>query len=94
MFVVMKVLDGVEGSLRRVSGALGHARDDRRQLQREHDAEIERLNVEMAQLTHQRNEAWSREDVLRARQFELEQQLANAEEYNDNLHEEVHQLNN
>ena len=94
MFAVMKVLDGVEGSLRRVSGALGHAHEDRCQLQREHDAEIERLNVEMAQLTHQRNEAWSREDVLRARQFELEQQLANAEEYNDNLHEEVHQLNN
>ena len=43
---------------------------------------------------HQRNEAWSTEDVLRARQVELEQQLANAEEYNDNLHEEVHQLNN
>ena len=39
---------------------------------------------------HQRNEAWSAEDVLRARQVELEQQLANAEEYNDNLHEEVH----
>lgn len=35
-----------------------------------------------------------REDDLRARQFELEQQLANAEEYNDNLHEEVHQLHN
>jgi len=48
----------------------------------------------MAQLTHQRNEAWSIEDDLRARQIELEQQLANAEEYNDNLHEEVHQLNN
>ena len=43
---------------------------------------------------HQRNEAWSAEDVLRARQVELEQQLANAEEYNDNLHEEVYQLNN
>jgi hypothetical protein len=25
---------------------------------------------------------------------ELEQQLENAEEYNDNLHEEVHRLNN
>ena len=44
----------------------------------------------MAQLTHQRNVAWSQEDVLRAQQFELEQQLANVEEYNDNLHEEVH----
>jgi uncharacterized protein YlxW (UPF0749 family) len=43
---------------------------------------------------HQRNEAWFEEDVLRARQVELEQHLANAEEYNDNLHEEVHQLHN
>jgi hypothetical protein len=29
---------------------------------------------------HQRNEVWSEEDVLRARQVELEQQLANDEE--------------
>ena len=132
MFVVMKAFDGVEGSLRHVSGALGQAHDDRRQRQRDHDTEIERLNAEMAQLTHQRdqatqrtrvyegdvralreqverltttnrnaermlihvlhqrNEAWSAEDVLRARQVELEQQLANVEEYNENLHEEVH----
>jgi uncharacterized protein YlxW (UPF0749 family) len=48
----------------------------------------------MTRLTHQRNAAWSKEDVLRARQFELGQQLANAEEYNDNLHEEVHLLHN
>ena len=48
----------------------------------------------MTRLTHQRNAAWTREDVLRARQFELGQQLANAEEYNNNLHEEVHLLNN
>jgi hypothetical protein len=51
MFAVMRAFDGVEGSLRRVSGALGQARDDRRQLQRDHDAEIERLTAEMAQLT-------------------------------------------
>jgi chromosome segregation ATPase len=136
MFAVMKAFDGVEGSLRRVSSALGQARDNRHQLQRDHDAEIERLTAEMAQLTrhrdqatqrtvvfegdvrvlreqvgrlttanrntermlthvlHQRNEAWYAENVLRARQFELEQQLADAEEYNDNLHEEVHRLNN
>jgi hypothetical protein len=31
---------------------------------------------------------------LRALQVELEQQLAAAEEYNDNLHEEVHLLIN
>jgi len=36
----------------------------------------------------QRNEAWHK-DTLRARQLELEQQLANAEEYNENLHEEI-----
>ena len=53
MFVVMRVLDGVEGSLRRVSRALGHAHEDQRQLQREHDAEIERLTEEMTRLTHQ-----------------------------------------
>jgi uncharacterized protein YlxW (UPF0749 family) len=136
MFAVIRAFDGVEGSLRCVSSALGQACNDRRQLQRDHDAEIERLNAEMAQLTcqrdqatqrtgvferdvralreqvarlttangnaermivgmmQQRDEAWYQEDVLRARQVELEQQLANAEEYNDNLHEEVHQLNN
>jgi chromosome segregation ATPase len=136
MFAMMKAFDGVEGSLRRVSSALGQARDDRRQLQRDHDVEIERLTTEMAQLTrqrdqatqrtvvfegdvralreqvgrlttanrttermlthvlHQRNEAWYAENVLRAQQFDIEQQLANAEEYNDNLHEEVHRLNN
>jgi hypothetical protein len=57
MFTVMKAFDGVEGSLRRVSGALGQARDDQRQLQRDHDAEIERVTVEMAQLTRQRDQA-------------------------------------
>jgi chromosome segregation ATPase len=136
MFTVIKAFDGVEGSLRHVSGALGQAHDDRHQLQRDHNAEIERLNVKMALLTrqrdhatqrtglyegdiralreqleslttasrndehmlihvlHKRNEAWSEEDVLRARQVELEQQLANAEEYNNNLHKEIHQLHN
>jgi uncharacterized protein YlxW (UPF0749 family) len=43
---------------------------------------------------HQRNKAWSEENGLRAQQVELEQQLANAEEYNNNLHEEVDQLHN
>jgi hypothetical protein len=51
MFVVLKAFDGVEDSLRHVPGALGQARDDRHQLQRDHDAEIERLAAEMAQLT-------------------------------------------
>ena len=60
MFTVMKAFNGVEGSLRRVSSALGQARDDRRQRQRDHNAEIERLSAEMAQLTHQRDQATQR----------------------------------
>jgi hypothetical protein len=63
--------------------------------------EIQRLTIAnrngeriLIHVLHQRNEAWFEEDVLRARQVELEQQLANAEEYHDNLHEEVHQLHN
>jgi septal ring factor EnvC (AmiA/AmiB activator) len=64
MFTVMKAFDGVEGSLRCVSGALGQARNDRRQLQRDHDTEIERLTAEMAQLTHQRDQATQRTVVF------------------------------
>jgi hypothetical protein len=45
-------------------------------------------------VSNQWNEAWHEENILRARQVELEQQLAAAEEYNDNLHEEVHLLHN
>jgi hypothetical protein len=48
MFVVMKAFEGVEGSLRCMSGALGQARDDRCQLQHDHDSEIERLQAELA----------------------------------------------
>jgi hypothetical protein len=48
----------------------------------------------LVHVMNQRDEAWHEENVLRARRFELEQQLENAEEYNDNLHEEVHRLNN
>jgi hypothetical protein len=41
-----------------------------------------------------RDEAWHEENVLRARQVELEQRIEAVEEYNDNVHEEVHRLNN
>ena len=63
--------------------------------------EVQRLTVAhrncermLIHMMNQRNEAWHEENVLRARQMELEQQLAVAEEYNDNLHEEVHLLHN
>jgi hypothetical protein len=48
----------------------------------------------LVHVMNQRNEAWHKENIMRARQVELEQQLAAVEEYNDNLHEEVHLLNN
>jgi hypothetical protein len=48
----------------------------------------------LVHVMNQRDEAWHEENILRARQVELEQQLENAEEYNDNLHKEVHRLNN
>jgi uncharacterized protein YlxW (UPF0749 family) len=48
----------------------------------------------LAHVMNQRDEAWHEENVLRARQVELEQRIEAAEEYNDNLHEEVHRLNN
>jgi hypothetical protein len=64
MFAVMKAFDGVEGSLRRVSSALGQARDNRHQLQRDHDVEIERLTTEMAQLTRRRDQSIQRTMVF------------------------------
>jgi hypothetical protein len=48
----------------------------------------------LVHVMNQRNEAWHEENLLRTRQVELEQQLAAVEEYNDNLHEEVHLLHN
>jgi hypothetical protein len=48
----------------------------------------------LVHMLNQWNEAWHKENILRARQVELEQQLAATEEYNDNLHEEVLLLNN
>jgi uncharacterized protein YlxW (UPF0749 family) len=48
----------------------------------------------LVHMMNQRDEAWHEETVLRAHQVELEQQLEATEEYNENLHEEVHRLNN
>jgi hypothetical protein len=84
MFVVMKAFDGVEGSLRHMSGALGQGYDDRCQLQRDHDAEIKRLNVEMAQLTHQRDQATHRTRVYEEDIRALREQLENLTTANRN----------
>ena len=41
-----------------------------------------------------RNDAWHRVDIARARVHELEFYVEDLDEYNTNLHEEVHRLNN
>jgi len=136
MFALMKTYGGLERCLGRLSGSFLRVQDEKRQLQREFDSEVERLQAVLARVTlerdqavqknselsqdllavreqrdmvtiahrncermlvhalGQRNEAWHEEDTLRARQLELEQQLANAKEYNENLYEEIHQLHN
>jgi hypothetical protein len=43
MFAAMNTYDGLECSLSCVSGSLSQARDDCRQLQHDHDSEMERL---------------------------------------------------
>jgi uncharacterized protein YlxW (UPF0749 family) len=48
----------------------------------------------LVHVMNQWDEAWHEENILRAHQVELEQQLEAVEEYNDNLHEKVHCLNN
>jgi hypothetical protein len=48
----------------------------------------------LVHVMNQWDEAWHEENVLRARQVELEQRIEATEEYNDNLHEKVHRLNN
>jgi hypothetical protein len=48
----------------------------------------------LVHVLNQQNKAWHEENILRALQVELEQQLAAAKEYNDHLHEEVHMLHN
>ena len=48
----------------------------------------------LVRMVEGRNEAWHREDVARARVHKLEFYVEDLDEYNTNLHEEVHRLNN
>ena len=90
--------------LARVTAERNAAQHRLEQVTQERDQEtleVQRLTVAhrncermLIHVMNQRNEAWHEEDVLRARQVELEQQVVVAEEYNDHLHEEVHLLHN
>ena len=48
----------------------------------------------LVRMVEGRNEAWHREDVAIARTHELEFYVEDLDEYNTNLHEEVHRLSN
>jgi chromosome segregation ATPase len=85
MFAVMKTFHGVEGSPRRVPGALGQARNGRRQLQRDHDTIIERLNAEMAQLAHQRDQVTQRMGVFEGDVRALREQIDRLTTANRNI---------
>ena len=94
----------LRAELARVTAERNAAQQHLEQVTQERDQEtleVQRLTVAhrncermLIHVMNQRNEAWHEENVLRARQMELEQQVAVAEEYNDNLHEEVHLLHN
>jgi hypothetical protein len=97
-------VERLRAELAKVTAARNAARQQLEQVIRDRDQEtlaVQRLTVAnrncqrmLVRVMNQRDEAWHEENILIARQFELEQQLENAEEYNDNLHEEVHCLNN
>ena len=48
----------------------------------------------LVRMVEERNEAWHRENVARARTHELEFYVEDLEEHNTYLHEEVHRLSN
>ena len=55
-------------------------------------ASLEQANRNTVRAIEQRNDAWTREDVTRAQLHGLQQYTAQIEQFNDMLHEEVHQL--
>jgi hypothetical protein len=98
------VEERLRAELAEVTAKRNAAQQHLEQVTHERDQEtlaVQRLTVAhrncqrmLVHVLNQRNEAWHKENILRARQVELEQQLAAIEEYNDNLHEEVLLLNN
>jgi chromosome segregation ATPase len=97
-------VERLRAELAEVTAARNTAQQQLEQVIHDRDQEtlaVQRLTVAnrncqrmLAHVMNQRDEAWHEENVLRARQVELEQRIEAAEEYNDNLHEEVHRLNN
>jgi len=57
MFTLMKTDGGLERCLGHLSGSLLTVQDEKRQLQREFDSEVERLQAELACMTLERDQA-------------------------------------
>jgi len=57
MFALMKTYGGLGRCLGRLSGSLLTVQDEKRQLQREFDSEVGRLQVELACVTLERDQA-------------------------------------
>jgi len=55
MFALMKTYGGLERCLGRLFGSLLTVQDEKRQLQREFDSEVERLQAELAWVTLERD---------------------------------------
>jgi len=57
MFAMMKTYGGLERCLGCLSGSLLTVQDEKHQLQREFDSEVERLQAELARVTLERDQA-------------------------------------
>ena len=64
MFALMKTYGGVERCLGRLSGSLLTVQDEKRQLQREFDTEVERLQAELARVTLERDQVVQKNSEL------------------------------
>jgi len=64
MYALMKTYVGLERCLGRLSGSLPIVQDEKRQLQREFDTEVERLQAEFARMTRERDQSVKKNSEL------------------------------
>jgi len=64
MYALMKAYGGLERCLGRLFRSLLTVHDEKRQLQREFDTEVERLQVELARVTRERDQAVQKNSEL------------------------------
>ena len=64
MYALMKTYGGLARCLGRLSGSLLTVQVEKRQLQREFDTEIERLQAELARMTQERDQAVQKKSEL------------------------------